>query len=529
MTFISFSFLIFFLVLALLYYLLPKKCQWVILLCGSYLFYFLASEKLPVYMLMTTAVIYGGTMWIGRIDKKLKDRIAADADLTRDGKKELKKAAERKRKAVLILSLCINFGLLAVFKYLPAASRTVQTMLFGAASVHEIRLLMPLGISFYTFQSTGYIVDVFRKKVQPERNFFKTALFVSYFAQIVQGPIGRFQELAPQLFAERSFSFERAKEGALLILWGFLKKLVVADNLAPMITAIAADSASYGGFQIFLGMCLYGVRLYADFSGYMDIAMGFSKILGIELAPNFKRPYFSTSVIEFWRRWHISLCQWFRDYVFYSLITSKRFQAIGKKLRAKNYRKAAINVPSFIATIIVWFLTGLWHEASAREICWGLMNGCIMVFSLQFKDVYAAIRSKLHISEKKFWFRVFQMARTFLIMSALNFMCEFPSVRAFGQSVVQFVKNPLPTSIAASYIFPETIDAGLFKVIGMGLGILAMFVYSVIEEKHGAIFPKLCRRHWILQTTVALALLFAVLLFDGSSSDLTAGFMYAQF
>lgn len=529
MTFLSFSFLLFFLALALLYYLLPKKCQWVILLCGSYLFYYLASDKLPVYMLLTTGVIYGGTMWIGRLDLHLKQTIAANAELSRDEKKALKKAAERKRRAVLIAVLCINFGLLAVFKYLPSAVRAAQTLLHLSAGTNGLRLLLPLGISFYTFQSTGYIVDVYRKQVEPERNFFKTALFVSYFAQIVQGPIGRFKDLAPQLFAQRSFSFERVKEGIMLILWGFMKKTVVADNLAPMVTDVAANSAAYGGFQLFLSMCFYGVRLYADFSGYMDIAIGFSKILGIDLAPNFKRPYFSTSVTEFWRRWHISLCQWFRDYVFYSLITSKGFQTIGKKLRAKNHRKAATNIPAFIATIIVWFLTGLWHEASAREICWGLLNGIIMVAGLQFKDLYAAIRKELHISENARWFRVFQMLRTFLLMSALNFMCEFPSVSAFFQSVARFFSSPLPAAFGPAYLLPKTIDAGLFKIGGMALGMLAMFVYSVIEEKRGAVFPKLCRRHWLLQTAVVLALFFAVLLFDGSSADLTAGFMYAQF
>ena len=529
MTFLSFSFLLFFLALALLYYLLPKKCQWVILLCGSYLFYFLASDKLPVYMIVTTAVIYGGTMWIGKIDKTLKETIAADAELTRDGKKALKKAAERKRKAVLIAALCLNLGMLAVFKYLPSVVHAAQTLLHVSAGTGGLRLLAPLGISFYTFQSTGYIVDVYRKKVEPERNPFKAALFVSYFAQIVQGPIGRFSDLAPQLFAQRTFCFERAKEGVMLILWGFLKKTVVADNLAPMVTDVAANSATYGGFQLFLAMCFYGVRLYADFSGYMDIAIGFSKILGIDLAPNFKRPYFSTSVAEFWRRWHMTLCQWFRDYVFYSLIASKRFQAIGKKLRAKNHRKAAVNVPTYIATMIVWFLTGLWHEASAREICWGLLNGLVMVLGLQFKDFYAAARAELHISEKSRWFRVFQMVRTFLLMSTLNFMCEFPSVRAFAQSVIRFFCSPLPRAFGAAYLLPRTIDAGLFKIAGMGLGILAMFVYSVLEEKHDAVFPKICRKHWLLQTAVVLALFFAVLLFDGSSADLTAGFMYAQF
>ena len=529
MTFLSFSFLLFFLALALLYYLLPKKCQWVILLCGSYLFYYLASDKLPVYMLVTTAVIYAAAMRMGQIETKLKGTLAAATEATRDEKKALKKAAERRRRAVLIAALCVNFGLLAVFKYLPSVVGAVRTMLHFPAESGGLRLLLPLGISFYTFQSTGYIVDVYRKKVEPERNFFKTALFVSYFAQIVQGPIGRFPELAPQLFAQRSFDFVRAKEGMMLVLWGFLKKTVVADNLAPMVTDVAANSASYGGFQLFLAMCLYGVRLYADFSGYMDIAIGFSRILGIDLAPNFKRPYFSESVAEFWRRWHITLCQWFRDYVFYSLITSKRFQAVGKKLRAKNHRKAATNVPTFIATIIVWFLTGLWHEASAREICWGLCNGFIMVFSLQFKDLYAAIRADLHISEEAKWFRLFRMLRTFLLMSALNFLCEFPSVRAFLQGAARFFTSPLPKAFNPAYLLPQTIDAGLFKIAGMGLGMLAMLLYSVYEEKHGALFPKLCRRHWLLQTAVVLALFFAVLLFDGSSADLTAGFMYAQF
>ncbi len=532
MTFLSFSFILFFTALAVLYFVLPKKCQWPLLLIFSYAFYYLASDKLPVYMLITTAVTYFAARGI----QSLKDRTDADiksrTEITKDEKKALRAKCDKKRKAVLIAAICINIGILSVFKYTDFAVSNVTSLLasFGLETRHAgFNLLLPLGISFYTFQSTGYIIDVYRKQAKAEKNFFKTALFVSYFPQIIEGPIGRFGKLAPQLFAEHKFSFTRTKKAIFLILWGFFKKLVIADNLAPLINEVSENYMSYSGITIFIGLLLYGVQLYADFSGYMDIAMGFSDILGIELAQNFNRPYFSHSLAEFWRRWHISLCSWFRDYLFYPMFMSKKSMDIAKKLRAKGHKTAATNVPTFLAMAIVWFLTGLWHGACWTEIVWGFSNGLIMIFSQQFKNTYTAVNKKLKIKTESLPWRVFQIVRTYLLVTLLNFICEFNTLTDSVRSFARMFTSPLPSSMSLTELLPKLIDNG---IVGIGIvfaSCAVLFFHSLYEEKRGSVTEAVCRKSWILQSAVILVIVFAILLFGGTANDLTGGFMYAQF
>ena len=207
-------------------------------------------------------------------------------------------------------------------------------------SVPILHLVLPLGISFYTFQSAGYLIDVYREKTEPERNPAKYALFVSFFPQIIQGPISFYDQLAHQLYADRKFSYRNLKHGALLMLWGYLKKMVIADRAVSLIQMVAPDYTQYNGTVIFITVLVYALQLYADFSGGIDISRGFAEILGIEMAENFRRPYFAVSINDYWRRWHITLGAWMKSYVFYSLAMSKRFFKMGKNLKQKSDKRS---------------------------------------------------------------------------------------------------------------------------------------------------------------------------------------------
>lgn len=518
-TITSFSFILFFAVLLVCYFLLPKKMQWPILLLFSYAFYYLVGGSLPVYIIVTTVVTYLATNLIFKLKKDVDKTIADNKELSKDEKKALRLASDKKRKAVLITALCINLGILAVFKY---------TKTFAGFFGMTVNLLLPLGISFYTFQSIGYMVDVYRKKVDAEKNIFKTALFLSYFPQMIQGPIGRFGDLAPQLFEQHSFSFERLKKGIILILWGFVKKLVIANNLSPLTHEITVNHQSYEGMQIFIGMMLFGIQLYADFSGYMDIVGGFSSILGIEIAENFKRPYLSKNVTEFWRRWHMSLCFWFRDYVFYSIFMSKKMMNLAKKLRAKDHKTAAKNVPTYIAMIIVWFLTGLWHNLNGPQIFWGLANGLIMIAAVGLKDSYEKVCERLNIStESKFW-NLIRILRTYFIMTLLNFFSEFPSLESIMKCTGQAFATLIPSGLSLSYLLPKTVDIGIVGIFMTFVACVVLVAHSLYEEKHGSVIEKICNKNWICQLAVFTVLFFAVLLFGGLSES-GSGFMYAQF
>lgn len=530
MSFVSFGFILFFAVLAVLYFALPRKCQWPMLLVFSYAFYWFAAEKLPIYMIVTTVITFISAILIDKINDKCDNYIKENKQaISRQEKKELKNKAKKKGRALLAAGLVLNFGLLAVFKYSDFVVGNITELLvhFGIETGYKgLNLLLPLGISFYTFQSAGYIIDVYRGKVRAEKNPLKLALFVSYFPQIVEGPIGRFGDLQHQLVSEHNFSFNRLKRNILFIFWGFLKKLVIADNLALTVNEVSKNYAQYDGFQLFVCMILYGIQLYTDFSGYMDMASGFSGILGIELAQNFKRPYFSTSLAEFWRRWHITLCAWFRDYLFYPIYMSKKCMEIGKKFRKSGHKKAATIIPTFIATVIVWFLTGLWHGAYWTEIVWGLCNGLIMMFSLQFKTGYEKINKKLHINEESKIWLVFRIVRTYLLVTALNFITVFESFSDSAKAFVMFIKNPLPQGLSLSYFIPCLAASGLPVCQTVLICCILLLFISFFEEKKGNVISVICSKNWVAQTICAIALFVIVILFSTSDAE---NFMYAQF
>lgn len=516
----------------MLYFVLPHKCQWPMLLIFSYAFYWFAAEKLPIYMVVTTVVTFFSAFLIDSINCKSDNYIKENKEtISRQEKKELKNKAKKKGRTILVVALILNFGMLAVFKYSDFVVGNITGLLahFGIETGYTgFNLLLPLGISFYTFQSTGYIIDVYRGKVKAEKNPLKLALFVSYFPQIIEGPIGRFGDLHTQLISEHKFSFDRLKRNILLILWGFLKKMVIADNLAVTVNEVSGNYAIYDGFQLFVCMILYGIQLYTDFSGYMDMASGFSGILGIELAQNFKRPYFSTSLAEFWRRWHITLCAWFRDYLFYPIYMSKKCMGISKKLRKKGHKKAATIIPTFIATVIVWFLTGLWHGAYWTEIVWGLCNGLIMMFSLQFKDGYEKVNRRLHINEESKIWTAFRIIRTYLLVTALNFITVFESFSDSAKAFVGFIKNPLPHGLSLAYFLPILSSTGIIQVVAVVFSCLLLFVYSRLQEKNVNVERILWSKNWFLQSLIIISLLFIILLFKCASVN-SEGFMYAVF
>ena len=240
-------------------------------------------------------------------------------------------------------------------------------------------LMIPIGISFYTLQAIAYMTDVYRGKYRADKNFFKFMLFMSYFPQIVQGPIARYDFLANQLYEGRDMEYKRCTFGIQLILWGYIKKLVIADRLAVPVNEIFNNFNEYTGMLVLLAAIGYGLQVYADFSGGMDIARGVSQVFGIELQLNFKQPYFARSIEEFWRRWHITLGAWMKDYIFYPLSLSKLSGNIGKKARLLFGSSIGKKIPSFIAMFIVYFLVGFWHGAEWKYIFYGIWNGLFIM------------------------------------------------------------------------------------------------------------------------------------------------------
>ena len=345
MNYVSFLFLIYVTAACLAYFLFPvvfrkfRSCQWTVLLAASWMFYLLCAGKYFFFLLVTSWTVYLGARLIQKQADLQHQALSGEKKLGREEKKAIRRAFTKRKHRILWAVLLLNFGILAFFKYVPDWIR--------AASDGEKQrsLLVPIGISFYTFQATGYLIDVCNGNVKAEKSFWKTALFVSFFPQIIQGPIGFWDPVAEQLFAEHRPEWTRIKHGLELILWGYLRKMVLADRLVKDIYLVTDSYAQHSGSMAAVAVLLYAIQLYADFAGGIDISRGIAQILGIDLPENFRQPYLATSINDYWRRWHITLGAWMKKYVFYPLALTPLFAGTGKKggcneIRENRLRKA---------------------------------------------------------------------------------------------------------------------------------------------------------------------------------------------
>ena len=330
MSFISVAFIIFIFAVCLVYYIVPNKLRWTVLLFASYIFFWLNSEWLILVMFAATLITWGTGRLLDRNIRITNRYLETEgAGFSKSEKKEYQKKEKARRRTLTVVGVILVLSMLLFLKYFNFFAKTSNVLLKHiGVKIPGLRLLLPIGISFYTLQAIAYMVDVYRGKVVPERNLLHFMLYMSYFPQILQGPIPRYNQLAAQLIEGHRFDYDRFCKGLQLIVWGFFKKMVIADRIAIPVSEIFGNHTAYHGLLVFLAAAGYGIQVYADFSGGMDIARGFSQMVGIDLELNFLQPYFSTSVEDFWRRWHITLGGFMRDYVFYPLSLSKPFNTL---------------------------------------------------------------------------------------------------------------------------------------------------------------------------------------------------------
>ena len=373
MLFTSYQFILFVLIALILYYVAPKRIQWIVLLCMNMLFYVYAGLSGIIFIVTTIITTYAGARLICREkDRSVRFIEEHKGDISRDEKKKLKNISLRKQKMFLTIVLFINFGILAVLKYTNMFIVTFTTF-------NTVDFILPMGISFYTFQSTGYMIDVYRGVADAEKNPFRYALFVSFFPQLVQGPISRWNDLKKSLLESHAFSWINIQYGFERILWGYFKKMVIADRAAIGLATIQSDVSVYYGAYAFVGMLLYAIDLYADFTGGIDITIGVAQMFGITLPENFRRPFFSKSIAEYWRRWHITLCAWFKDYLFYPLSMSKWMNKVSRWLKKHVGKPVGSRFPVYFSSLTVWFVTGIWHGASWNFVLWGVYYGLFLL------------------------------------------------------------------------------------------------------------------------------------------------------
>lgn len=528
MAIISIKFLAFLVVASAVYFLMPKKIRWCVLLFASYVYYFISSTKLTFFLILTTISIYVTARLITNIDEKTKVKCK---ELEKEEKKKLKKIANQRKKLVLVVAILINFGILAVLKYGNFISENINQILNILNIKNNIPLreiVLPLGISYYTLQAISYVVDVFRGKYKAEKNFGKVALFLSFFPQMLEGPIGKFDELANQLYESHDFEYKRVKYAIQLMLWGFFKKLVIADRAAMYVNEVFGSYAEYNGIVIVMAVILYTVQIYAEFSGCIDIVRGVAQIFGVTLAENFKRPFFSKSIQEFWRRWHITLGAWLREYIFYPISFSK--VCVNITTTAKKLFKGYIGklIPAAFALFFVWFGNGIWHGASWKYVFYGLYYYILTMLGMLFEPMFNKIVTKLKINKETFGYRLFQMFRTTTIV--LGGMLIFRAHRlktawTMFKSIFAF-KNF--GTIFNGELFKIGIETSDFVIIT--IGIIIMFVVGLLQEKGYNIREKISKQNIVFRWILYYGVIFSIILFGIYGKGYSASsFIYGQF
>ena len=486
----SISFIILFPVVTLLYFVIPHRFRYIWRLIASYYFYMNWDARYALLLAGCTLVTYGCGILLGRTEKK------------------------KSRKALLVLSLLLIFGILFLYKYLGFFINNINlalSALHAEIQIPAYSLVLPVGISFYVFQAAGYIIDVYRGDLGPEKNVLKYAAFVSFFPQLVAGPIERAGKLLHQFDEKHSFDADRVKNGLLLMLWGFFLKMVISDRVAIFVDSVYGNYETYGGWYLAIASMLFGVQIYCDFAGYSTIAVGAASVMGFTLTENFRQPYLAASVRDFWRRWHISLTGWFRDYVYIPLGGNRK----GK-------------IRSSFNMLFVFLLSGLWHGAMWNYVVWGGINGLYLVFSGLFKGVRERIEKVIGWKSDVLSNRILGSIVTFLLV---DFSWIF--FRAQGtDKAIEILKQMITVRnigiLTDGSLYTLGLDQRNFWFMLISIGVL-LFV-DILHENGIHV------RAWLEKQNLWFRVLFPVLLIEailvfgiwGTEYD-AAAFIYFRF
>ncbi len=434
MSFNSMEFLLFFPIVLLIYYIVPKKAAYIWLLGCSYYFYMCWNAQYALLMLFSTVMTYAGGIIIELVPEK------------------------RHKKCAAALCFGLNLAVLFVFKYTGLAANLLHEAL-GLVHIQlrmpEFDLLLPVGISFYTFQALGYTMDVYRQETYAEKNFLRYALFVSFFPQLVAGPIERSKNLLKQLAGPRSINFETMRDGLLLMLWGYFLKIVLADRIAVFVNTVYGDYTTYAGWYLAAATVLFAFQIYCDFYGYSAIAMGAAQLLGIRLMENFDAPYLSADTGEFWRKWHISLTSWFRDYLYIPLGGSRR-----GRLR------------KYINKIIVFMASGLWHGAKISFVVWGLLNGLYQVIGEMTEPYREKAAVYLHIHRNSLAHKLARTLGTFMLIDFTWIFFRAERFREALEIIKQMVTVKNIWILFDGSLYQCGLDEKNFRLMILCLGIL---------------------------------------------------------
>ena len=530
MLFTSYEFILAAALVFLLYYLIPKKWQWPFLLVVSYLFYFKAGHSYVIYIAVTTVVTWFAARKIGDLGAQksawLKEH-KKTAD--KEEKKAYKAAMGKKQKGFFLIALFVDLGLLIVMKYTNFMIENINGICKAIGQGEPLsfwNIALPLGISFYTFMAVSYLIDVYNEKYEPQRNLAKFALYVSFFPQLVQGPISRYNDLSQTLYEKHYFDVAKICRGLQRVLWGFFKKLVIADRVLIGLKTIIGAPEEYQGVYVFVGMMFYALQLYCDFTGGIDITIGMAEVMQIKVQENFYRPFFSKNIKEYWNRWHMTMGSWFTDYIFYPVSVSKWMLKLSKFSRSHLGENIGKRVPVYLCSLMVWFTTGIWHGASWNFIAWGLANCIVILISQELTPLYRKFHERLDV-DGKLWYKIFCVVRTVLLMSSLRIFDCYESV---GQTIRMYFGMFTAGNLHVLW------DGSMLK-LGMNLtdyviafaGLIILVAVSLVQRKE-PVRDQIARLPYPAKCMIWFGLFLIVLLMGayGQGYD-ESQFIYNQF
>lgn len=499
MLFNSYDFLIFFPIVVFAYFLIPQRFRYIWLLIASYYFYMGWNAKYALLLLTSTTITYISGLLMDVVEKRMQE-------------KPLQMITWKK--VIVAGSFASNLSILFFFKYFDFAVMNINRVL----SVLNVELitthfdvLLPVGISFYIFQSLSYTMDVYRGDIYAEKNFLKYALFVSFFPQLVAGPIERSKNLLKQLNEEHHFSYEKMCDGLMLMIWGYFMKLVIADRIAILVDNVYASNVAYDGKYVLLASVLFAVQIYCDFAGYSTIAMGAAKVMGFELMENFNCPYFATTVSEFWRRWHISLSSWFRDYLYIPL---------------GGNRKGTVR--KYINTMIVFIVSGLWHGAQWSYVLWGGLNGLYQVVGGIMTPLKRKFAEKMPKLDKSIFMKIARIGVTFVLVDFTWIFFRANSLKDGIVMVRRLFDMNNPELLANGTIFDLGLNVQNFVVLGIAMIIL--LVADIAKYNHIKVRELILNSNIVIRWSVIIMSIVGILVFGiwGSGYQAT-NFIYFQF
>ncbi len=515
----------------LLYVLMPKKLKKYYLLIASYAFCFLINGAMVIYLLVSTVSMFGFGLLLDKLQTQMKDALAVTE---KEQRKAVKKKFVIKQRVVILFAILLHIGTLVVLKYTGFFVTNINraiTMSGGTNLLTVPHFLIPIGISFFSLQALSYILDVYRGITKADRNILRLALFLAFFPQVIEGPISRYNQTADQLWNSPQVNTQSFTFGVQRIIFGMIKKIVIADRLNSFVALIFNDYAMLDGGTIALGAILYTIQLYMDFSGIMDIGLGISEIVGIKLPENFERPFFSKTISEFWKRWHITLGTWFRDYIFYPVSTSTSMKKLTSSARKKLGNHYGPLIAGSIALFSVWICNGLWHGADWNFIFFGMYHFVLILLGNILVPLVRLVNKKLNINPENFFYRLMQILRTCLlvVIGELFFRANglMNGFHMFGRIFTDFSFS----SLTGDLLVRGGIDYLDFIIAGITL--IGVFAVSILNEKKISVRElqtKPVKGALILQWSVIFILAIFLLVFGAYGVGYAEVYpMYAEF